>query len=59
MAFCTKKWHILTFKGIFHPKMAFTKPEVNFSDAETTFMAFKTLLVSQEALFAKPEVTTF
>ena len=43
MAFCTKKWHILTFKGIFYAKMAFTKPEVKFSGPEITFMAFKAL----------------
>ena len=40
-------------------KMVFTEPEVNFSDLETTCMAFKPLLVYQETYFAKPEVTTF
>ena len=39
--------------------MVFTVPEVNISDSESTSMASKTLLVYQEALFAKPEVTTF
>ena len=54
-----QKWPILTFKWIFDAKMIFTEPEVNFLDPETTSMASKTLLVYQEALFAKPEVTTF
>ena len=39
--------------------MAFTEPEVDFSDLETNSMALKTLLAYQEAFFAKPEVTTF
>ena len=49
----------LTFKRIFYAKMLFTEPEMNFLDPKTTSMAYKTLLVYQEALFAKPEVTTF
>ena len=39
--------------------MVLTVPEVNFSDQKPTSMATKTLIVYQEALFAKPEVTTF
>ena len=59
MTFLDQKWSILTFKCIFNAKLVFTVPEVNFSDPESTSMASKTLLVYQEALFAKPEVTTF
>ena len=47
------------FKYVFYAKMVFTEPEVNFSDLETTSMASKSLLVHQEVVFAKPEVTTF
>ena len=43
----------------FNAKKVFTVPEVNFSDPGATSMASKTLLVYHEALFAKPEVTTF
>ena len=44
---------------LFYAKMVFTEPEVNFSDLETTSLASKSLLVHQEVVFAKPEVTTF
>ena len=33
--------------------MAFTEPEVDFSDLETNSMALKTLLAHQEAFFCK------
>ena len=59
MTFLHKKWSILTFMCFFNAKKVFTVPEVNFSDPGATSMASKTLLVYQEALFAKPEVTTF
>ena len=59
MKFLDQKWPVLTFKCIFNAKMVFTVPEVNFSDPESTSMASKLHLVYQEALFAKPEVTTF